>query len=215
MTFDVARNTFYVMATSDPIIFVVDDDEAVRLSTEMLVRSMGLRAESFDSASEFLEDFDPQQPGCIILDIRMPGMSGLELQEHLNELGASIPVIFVTGHGDVPMAVKAMKAGAVDFLQKPFRDQELIDRVHAALDHDSLEREMSEARARVQDRIETLTTREVEVMDQVVEGMANKEIAFELGLSPRTVEIHRARVMSKMRAGSLPDLVRQVLKARR
>jgi len=215
LTFDVARNTFYVMATSDPIIFVVDDDEAVRLSTEMLVRSMGLRAESFDSASEFLEDFDPQQPGCIILDIRMPGMSGLELQEHLNELGASIPVIFVTGHGDVPMAVKAMKAGAVDFLQKPFRDQELIDRVHAALDHDSLEREMSEARARVQDRIETLTTREVEVMDQVVEGMANKEIAFELGLSPRTVEIHRARVMSKMRAGSLPDLVRQVLKARR
>lgn len=202
------------MATTDPIIFVVDDDEAVRLSTEMLVRSMGLRAESFDSAAEFLEDFDPQQPGCIILDIRMPGMSGLELQEHLNELDASIPVVFVTGHGDVPMAVKAMKAGAVDFLQKPFRDQELIDRVHAALDRDSQDREESDVRIRIQARIDTLTSREIEVMDQVVEGQANKEIAFDLGLSPRTVEIHRARVMSKMNAESLPDLVRKVLKAR-
>ncbi len=202
------------MATSDPIIFVVDDDEAVRLSTEMLVRSMGLRVESFDSAAEFLDDFDSQQPGCIILDIRMPGMSGLELQEHLNGLGATIPVIFVTGHGDVPMAVKAMKAGAVDFLQKPFRDQELIDRVHAALDRDTANREESEARASVQSRIDTLTTREVEVMEQVVEGRANKEIAFDLGLSPRTVEIHRARVMAKMMAASLPDLVRKVLLVR-
>jgi FixJ family two-component response regulator len=203
------------MATSDPIIFVVDDDDAVRLSTEMLVRSMGLRAESFDSAAEFLDDFDPQQPGCIILDIRMPGMSGLELQEHLNGIGATIPVIFVTGHGDVPMAVKAMKAGAVDFLQKPFRDQELIDRVHAALDRDTEEREESEARAGIQARVDTLTTREVEVMEQVVEGRANKEIAFDLGLSPRTVEIHRARVMAKMTAESLPDLVRKVLLLRR
>ncbi len=202
------------MATSDPIIFVVDDDEAVRLSTEMLIRSMGLRAESFDSAAEFLEDFDPQQPGCVILDIRMPGMSGLELQEHLNALGATIPVIFVTGHGDVPMAVKAMKAGAVDFLQKPFRDQELIDRVHAALDRDSENRELSAARARIQARIDTLTSREIEVMEKVVDGRANKQIASELGLSPRTVEIHRARVMSKMRADSLPDLVRKVLQSR-
>ena len=199
------------MAKYDPIIFVVDDDEAVRLSTEMLIRSMGLHVESFESAAEFLEDFDPQQPGCVILDIRMPGMSGLELQEHLNEIKAAIPVVFVTGHGDVPMAVKAMKAGAIDFIQKPFRDQELIDRVHAALDQDSEEREESEVRASTQKQVDLLTTRELEVMGLVVDGRANKEIAFDLGLSPRTVEIHRARVMSKMSAASLPDLVRKVL----
>ena len=199
------------MAKYDPIIFVVDDDEAVRLSTEMLIRSMGLRVESLESAAEFLEDFDPQQPGCVILDIRMPGMSGLELQEHLNEIKAAIPVVFVTGHGDVPMAVKAMKAGAIDFIQKPFRDQELIDRVHAALDQDSEEREESEVRAATQKHVDLLTTRELEVMGLVVDGRANKEIAFDLGLSPRTVEIHRARVMSKMGAESLPDLVRRVL----
>jgi RNA polymerase sigma factor (sigma-70 family) len=199
------------MAKNDPIIFVVDDDEAVRLSTEMLIRSMGLRVESFESAAEFLEDFDPQQPGCVILDIRMPGMSGLELQHHLNEIGATIPVIFVTGHGDVPMAVKAMKSGAVDFIQKPFRDQELIDRVHAAIDRDSEQRRESKDHARIQERIDALTSRELEVMHLVVEGLANKEIASDLGLSPRTVEIHRARVMSKMEAQSLPDLVRQFL----
>ncbi len=203
------------MAKHDPIIFVVDDDEAVRLSTEMLIRSMGLRVESFESAAEFLEDFDPQQPGCVILDIRMPGMSGLELQEHLNEIEATLPVIFVTGHGDVPMAVKAMKAGAIDFIQKPFRDQELIDRVHAALARDSEEREESQAHAETQEHVDLLTAREREVMRLVVDGRANKEIAFDLGLSPRTVEIHRARVMSKMSAKSLPDLVRKVLAWRR
>ena len=199
------------MAKEDPIIFVVDDDEAVRLSTEMLIRSMGLRVESFESAAEFLEDFDPQQPGCVILDIRMPGMSGLELQEHINGIGATIPIVFVTGHGDVPMAVTAMKAGAVDFIQKPFRDQELIDRVHAALDRDSENREQSRAKEKIQAYVDLLTTRELEVMNLVVDGRANKEIAFDLGLSPRTVEIHRARVMSKMNAGSLPDLVRKYL----
>ena len=199
------------MAKSDPIIFVVDDDQAVRLSTEMLIRSMGLRVEAFESAAEFLEDFDPQQPGCVILDIRMPGMSGLELQEHLNSIGAAIPVIFVTGHGDVPMAVRAMKLGAVDFIQKPFRDQELIDRVHAALDRDAKDRKESRMRRRVQQRVDQLTSRELEVMHLVVEGRANKEIAFDLGLSPRTVEIHRSRVMSKMNATSLPDLVRKFL----
>jgi len=199
------------MAKEDPIIFVVDDDEAVRLSTEMLIRSMGLRVESFESAAEFLEDFDPQQPGCVILDIRMPGMSGLELQEHINGIGATIPIVFVTGHGDVPMAVTAMKAGAVDFIQKPFRDQELIDRVHAALDRDSENREQSRAKEKIQAHVDLLTTRELEVMNLVVDGRANKEIAFDLGLSPRTVEIHRARVMSKMNAGSLPDLVRKYL----
>lgn len=203
------------MANEDPIIFVVDDDEAVRLSTEMLIKSMGLRVESFHSAAEFLEDFDPQQPGCVILDIRMPGMSGLELQQHLNEMKASIPIVFVTGHGDVPMAVQAMKAGAVDFIQKPFRDQELIDRVHAALDEDHEKREESAVVGEINTRIKALTSREFEVMGLVVEGKPNKEVAFDLGLSPRTVEIHRARVMHKMRAGSLADLVRMALRVRR
>lgn len=203
------------MAKQNPIIFVVDDDEAVRLSTEMLIKSMGLRVESFHSAAEFLEDFDPQQPGCVILDIRMPGMSGLELQQHLNEMKASIPIVFVTGHGDVPMAVKAMKAGAVDFIQKPFRDQELIDRVHAALDEDREKREESAVVGEINTRIKALTSREFEVMGLVVEGKPNKEVAFDLGLSPRTVEIHRARVMHKMRAGSLADLVRMALRVRR
>jgi len=202
------------MAKEDPIIFVVDDDEAVRLSTEMLIRSMGLRVETFESATEFLEDFDPQQPGCVILDIRMPGMSGLELQDHLNEMKASIPIIFVTGHGDVPMAVTAMKAGAIDFIQKPFRDQELIDRVHAALDEDREQRQEAAAQGEINERIKTLTSREFEVMGLVVEGKPNKAIAFDLGLSPRTVEIHRARVMQKMAAGSLADLVRMALRVR-
>ena len=202
------------MAKNDPIIFVVDDNEAVRLSTEMLIRSMGLRVESFESAGEFLQDFDPQQPGCVILDIRMPGMSGLELQEHLNEIKATIPIIFVTGHGDVPMAVTAMKAGAVDFIQKPFRDQELIDRVHGALERDSEDREASQIRAETQESIDRLTAREREVMELVVNGRANKEIAFDLGLSPRTVEIHRARVMRKMEADSLPQLVQMVVKVK-
>ena len=202
------------MAKEDPIIFVVDDDEAVRLSTEMLIKSMGLRVETFDSATEFLEDFDPQQPGCVILDIRMPGMSGLELQDHLNEMKASIPIIFVTGHGDVPMAVTAMKAGAIDFIQKPFRDQELIDRVHAALDEDREQRQEAAAQGEINERIKTLTSREFEVMGLVVDGKPNKAIAFDLGLSPRTVEIHRARVMQKMAAGSLADLVRMALRVR-
>jgi len=202
------------MVKTDPIVFVIDDDEAVRLSTEMLIRSMGLRVESFASATEFLDDFDPQQPGCLILDIRMPGMSGLELQEHLVEKEASVPIIFVTGHADVPIAVKAMKAGAVDFIQKPFRDQELIDRVHAALEQDAAARSRAARRQAIMVRMQALTKRETEVMGLVVDGKANKEIAFDLGLSPRTVEIHRARVMGKMGAGSLAELVRMVLTSR-
>ena len=202
------------MTKKNPIVFVIDDDEAVRLSTEMLIRSMGLRAESFASATEFLDDFDPQQPCCLILDIRMPGMSGLELQEHLVERDVSVPIIFVTGHGEVPMAVKAMKAGAVDFIQKPFRDQELIDRVHFALEEDVETRAKAADVQAIDAKMQTLTTREAEVMDLVVDGKANKEIAFDLGLSPRTVEIHRARVMSKMGAGSLAGLVRMVLTSR-
>ncbi len=202
------------MKKLDPIVFIIDDDEAVRLSTEMLIRSMGLRAESFASAAEFLDDFDPQQPSCLILDIRMPGMSGLELQEHLVESNLSVPIIFVTGHGEVPMAVKAMKAGAIDFIQKPFRDQELIDRVHAALEKDAEARVKASEIQAINAKMQTLTARETEVMQLVVDGKANKEIAFDLGLSPRTVEIHRARVMSKMGAGSLAELVRLALTSR-
>ena len=202
------------MKKLDPIVFIIDDDEAVRLSTEMLIRSMGLRAETFASAAEFLDDFDPQQPGCLILDIRMPGMSGLELQEHLVEQKVSVPIIFVTGHGEVPMAVKAMKAGAVDFMQKPFRDQELIDRVHSALEDDAKARAKAADIQAINAKIQALTARETEVMHLVVDGKANKEIAFDLGLSPRTVEIHRARVMSKTGAGSLAELVRMVLASR-
>lgn len=198
----------------DPIVFIVDDDEAVRSSIEMLVRSLSLRAETFASAQEFLDDFDPEQPGCVVLDVRMPGMSGLELQQKLAEMGATIPIIFITAHGDVPMAVSALKGGAMDFIQKPFRDQELIDKVQAALEQDSAERDALADRERVEARIALLTPREREVMDLVVEGKPNKVIAADLGLSERTVEIHRSRVMSKMVADSLPQLVQMALLVR-
>lgn len=198
----------------DPIVFIVDDDEAVRDSTAMLVRSLSLRAETFASAQEFLDDFDAQQPGCIVLDVRMPGMSGLELQEKLAEEGATIPIIFITAHGDVPMAVSAIKRGAMDFIQKPFRDQELIDKIQAALCRDAEVREAMTDRERFKGRIALLTPREREVMDLVVEGHANKVIAAELGLSERTVEIHRARVMAKMAADSLAQLVKMALLVR-
>lgn len=195
----------------DPIVFIVDDDEAVRDSTAMLVRSLSLRSETFASAQEFLDDFDAQQPGCIVLDVRMPGMSGLELQEKLVDAGATIPIIFITAHGDVPMAVSALKRGAMDFIQKPFRDQELIDKIQAALSRDAEIRDAVANRERIVGRIALLTPREREVMDLVVAGNANKVVAAELGLSERTVEIHRARVMAKMAADSLPQLVQMTL----
>jgi FixJ family two-component response regulator len=198
----------------DPIVFIVDDDEAVRSSIEMLVRSLSLRAETFASAREFLEDFDPEQPGCVVLDVRMPGMSGLELQEKLSEMGATIPIIFITAHGDVPMAVSALKGGAMEFIQKPFRDQELIDKIQAALKMDAEERDALATRESVEARVALLTRREREVMDLVVEGKPNKVIAADLGLSERTVEIHRARVMAKMLADSLPHLVQMALLVR-
>ena len=198
----------------DPIVFIVDDDEAVRDSTALLVRSLSLRSETFASAQEFLDDFDAQQPGCIVLDVRMPGMSGLELQEVLAEKGATIPIIFITAHGDVPMAVSALKRGAMDFIQKPFRDQELIDKIQAALCRDAEIRDAVADRERFKGRIALLTPREREVMGLVVDGHANKVIAAELGLSERTVEIHRARVMAKMAADSLARLVQMALVVR-
>ena len=198
---------------SPKTVYVVDDDDAVRDALAMLIRSVGLEVETFSSATEFLAVYDQAMRGCLVLDIRMPGMSGLELQERLLSLGAVLPVIFVTGHGDVPMAVKAMGRGAFDFLLKPFNDQDLLDRIHQALDVESARRREVELRRGVEERVARLTPREKEVMDLVVEGLTNKAIAGELGLSQRTVEIHRAKVMEKMEASSLAHLVRMVLVA--
>jgi two-component system, LuxR family, response regulator FixJ len=194
-----------------PTIFVVDDDAAVRDALKLLLRSVGHAVETFGSAQEFLDAYGEDRAGCLVLDIRMPGMSGLELQQKLNEQHSILPIIFITGHGDVPMAVEAMQAGAVDFIQKPFRDQDLIDRINQALEKDSSNRAALGERNDIRRRLETLTPREREVLDLVVHGKANKVIAGDLKLSQRTVEIHRARVMEKMQASSLAHLVRMVL----
>ncbi|HMN44753.1 MAG TPA: response regulator FixJ [Povalibacter sp.] len=194
-----------------PTIFVVDDDSAVRDALKLLLRSVGQAVETFGSGQEFLEAYSEDRPGCLVLDIRMPGMSGLELQQKLNERHSILPIIFITGHGDVPMAVEAMQAGAVDFIQKPFRDQDLIDRINQALEKDGNNRAALGERNDIRHRLETLTPREREVLDLVVHGKANKVIAGDLKLSQRTVEIHRARVMEKMQASSLAHLVRMVL----
>lgn len=194
-----------------PTIFVVDDDSAVRDALKLLLRSVGQAVETYGSAQEFIDAYSEDRPGCLVLDIRMPGMSGLELQQRLNEKHSILPIIFITGHGDVPMAVEAMQAGAVDFIQKPFRDQDLIDRINQALEKDSSNRASLGERNDIRRRLETLTPREREVLDLVVHGKANKVIAGDLKLSQRTVEIHRARVMEKMQASSLAHLVRMVL----
>ncbi|MGH8221538.1 MAG: response regulator transcription factor [Woeseiaceae bacterium] len=175
---------------------------------ELLMRSVGLRHAIFHSGDEFLEHYDPQMAGCLVLDIRMPGLGGLELQDKLIALGSTLPIIFITGHGDVPMAVEAMQKGAVDFIQKPFRDQELLDRIGGAQRTDRQRRTERLLKAEVLDRRSRLTNREREVLNLVVTGKPNKVIAYELGVSQRTVEIHRARVMEKMQARSLADLVK-------
>jgi two-component system response regulator FixJ len=194
-----------------PTVYIVDDDDAIRSALRLLLKSVGLAAVPVPSAREFLATYDPQQPGCLILDVRMPGMSGLELQQQLNVSGAIIPVIFMTGHGDVPMAVEAMQQGAFDFLQKPFRDQDLIDRIQRALAKDQTGRAELRERARIKERMESLTAREREVLDLVTSGKPNKIMAADLGVSQRTVEIHRSRVMEKMGASSVAQLVRMVL----
>jgi two-component system response regulator FixJ len=196
-------------------VFVVDDDEAVRTSLRLLLKSVGLPVETFASAQEFLDQFDPDRAGCLVLDIRMPGMSGLELQQHLNDRHSIMPVVFITGHGDVPMAVEAMQAGAVDFIQKPFRDQDLIDRINRALEKDREMRGELRERDEIRRRMSQLTPREREVLELVTQGKANKVIAGDLNVSQRTVEIHRARVMEKMGANSLAHLVRMVIEAHR
>ena len=199
------------MKETNPVIFVVDDDEAVRNALRFLLKSVGLTAVTLASADEFLRTYKAEQAGCLVLDVRMPGMSGLELQQELNLRGAMIPVIFITGHGDVPMAVEAMQHGAFDFLQKPFRDQELIDHIQRALAADQKNRLLLKERDRVRGRLESLTPREHEVLNLMLRGKPNKVMAAELGLSQRTVEIHRARVMEKTEASSVAQLVRMVM----
>lgn len=202
------------MAEQTATVFIVDDDEGVRDSLSFLMKSVGLNFATFSSAQEFLNNYDENPPGCLVLDIRMPGMSGLELQNKLNERRAILPIIFITGHGDVPMAVEAMQNGAADFIQKPFRDQELLDRINDALEQDSRNRHGLLEKRDIAGRMATLTQREHEVMELVAAGQANKVIAGDLGVSQRTVEIHRARVMEKMQTRSLAGLVRMVMQVR-
>jgi FixJ family two-component response regulator len=190
---------------------VVDDDPGVRNAMRILLKSVGLESALYSSAQEFLAAYQPNQPGCLVLDIRMPGMSGLELQQVLNLRGAVIPVIFMTGHGDIPMAVEAMQHGAFDFLQKPFRDQDLLDRIQRAIVKDGELRKSLGEHERIRSRLDTLTPREREVLELMTKGKQNKAIAQDLGVSPRTVEIHRARVMEKMNTHSVAELVRMML----
>lgn len=195
-------------ADNSQTVFIVDDDPAIRIAMQALLESVNLKHEIFASADEFLQNEEQHRSGCLVLDIRMPGLGGLELQDELINRGSTLPIIFITGHGDVPMAVDAMQKGAVDFIQKPFRDQELLDRVREALSTDRERRAELQKHAEVEARMERLTKREREVFDLVVTGKPNKVIAYELDVSQRTVEIHRARVMEKMEARSLADLVR-------
>ena len=201
------------MPQPEPTVFVVDDDRAMRDSLSWLLDSVGLRVRSYATAAEFLADHDPAQPGCLVLDVRMPGMSGLDLQAELARRGVELPPIVITGHAEVSMAVRAVKAGAIDFIEKPFSDQLLLDRVRQALQIDLEAREVRRRREDARRRLATLTAREREVLNLVVAGKANKEIASELGVSPKTVEVHRAHVMSKMCVDSLAELIRITLLA--
>ena len=196
--------------TTERVVFVVDDDPAVRESLEVLLQSAGLVSRAYSNAQEFLDERPGDIIGCLIVDIRMPGLSGLELQEELNRRGSRLPLIILTGHGDVPAAVQALKAGAVDFLQKPFNPESLLDLVEKALNRHTRIRDAEARRAEIASRLDTLTPREREVMALIVHGNANKVVALDLGISERTVELHRSRVMKKMRARSLADLTRML-----
>jgi FixJ family two-component response regulator len=197
-----------VIPEDAPVVFIVDDDASVRRSIQDLLSSVALRSETFATPQEFLDSESVERAGCLVLDVRLPGMSGLDCQRVLAEAGVTIPTIFITGHGDVPMTVRAMKSGAVEFLTKPFRPQELLDAVQQALDRDSKLRERRREKAEVRHRYETLTAREREVMDLVASGLLNKQIAAKLGTGEHTVKIHRSHVMAKMKADSLPALIR-------
>jgi len=196
------------MTELNPTIYVVDDDPSVRDSTQMLLKSVGFNVKTFGSAQDFLKADLQEDLGCLVLDVRMPGMSGLDLQEKLVAAKTPLPVIFITGHGTVPLSVRAMKAGAVDFLQKPFEEQDLLDAINRAVARQRERKLKADESEKLQQRLEALTPREYEVFSLLVAGMANKEIAYELGTSERTIKAHRARIMEKMNAGSLVDLVR-------
>ncbi|HEY2922900.1 MAG TPA: response regulator transcription factor [Candidatus Binatia bacterium] len=196
------------MTEAGAIVFVVDDDEGIRQSLKNLIGSVGLQVKVFASAQEFLRSKLTDVPGCLVLDVRLPGLSGLDLQKRMADAGIEIPIIFITGHGDIPMTVRAMKAGAVEFLTKPFRDQDLLDAVQQALEHDRIAREQRAEIEELRSRFDLLTPREREVMGLVVAGLLNKQIAGELGTSETTIKIHRHQVMEKMGADSLAELVR-------
>jgi FixJ family two-component response regulator len=196
------------MTDPDPIVFIVDDDLSVRRSTERLLQSAGLKVQTFTSAKEFLKNARIEGPACLVLDVRMPGLSGLDLQRELTQAGILVPIIFITGHGDIPMSVRAMKAGAVEFLTKPFRSRSLLDAVRAAIERDQTAHKERSETGELRQRYEQLTPREREVMALVATGLLNKQVGGELATTERTIKFHRAHIMQKMRAESLADLVR-------